>query len=258
MSCLPISRVAPTSYPISHLLSDLAQTLPSCLCKSDSEAFKTVYLYDAHGQPVNSTDGHSSFTKDVVTKQLYWNDVYVRAKCAALPFGIPLLTAGVIVWHAIALVYNIVVVVARILQNGYHFVCREKMHETGITQLPCIIYERVKGILAAPFYGVAMEVAALFGAVFKPNHGRKLVAMIEHSWRNGASYEEEEVFYLGWCMQVRGKVIDKEDGAFLESSVSLEKDPEPTSVKRVHIEWVRLHRSAESSSSTQANPLTSS
>lgn len=259
MSCLPLSRVTPTSYPVSKLLGDLAQTLPSCLCTSDSAAFKTVYLYDKNGKPVNNTDGHSSFTKDVKTKKLYWNDPGLRGKDVVLLLGIPLFTVGVIVWHAAALLYNIVVVAARILENAYNFVRCKKMHETGIVQLPCIIYERLKEIVVAPLYGAAMEVSALFGAVFKPNHGRKLVAMFEYSWCNGASYEQEDVCYLGWCMQVRGEIIEG-GGEYRESSVSLEEHPEEfTSAKPIHIDWVRAHRrSSDSSSSTEASPLTSS
>lgn len=264
MSCFTLSRVANTTYPISQLFKDLGNTLPSCLCKAESEAFQIVYLYKDSREPVKSTEGHSCFVKDTVTGEVYWNDPadIVRAKSAGLVLGIPLLTVGVILWNAKELIINIGIIALRALENCYNLATGKELCDSEISALRVILYERLLAIFTAPLYAVAMETAALFAACIKPYHGRKLVAMIEHAWRNGVSYtkdcgcektDEKPVFYLAWCFQVRGKITLAADGNCLESPLSLLKFPR-TDVQRVKIGWVRQ----SSSNSTLESALISS
>jgi len=269
MSCFTLSRVANTTYPVSQLFKDLADTIPSAICKAESDAFQLVYLYtNSDGlKPVKSDDDHSSFIKDTATGELYWNDPeeVVRVKSALLLLGIPLLTAGVIIWHASQLIISIGIIALRILENLYNLAACKELCDSEITQLPFIFYERLSGIITAPFYAVAMEVAALFAACIKPYHGRKLVAMIEHAWRNGVSYAKDchcekdmnqvEAFYLGWCFQVRGKVTLSDEGDCLESLVSLFKFPR-IDAQRIKIDWMR--QSSTSNNSAELRARTSS
>jgi hypothetical protein len=269
MSCFALSRVTNTTYPVSQLFKDLADTIPAAFCSPESSAFQIVHLYqDKDGvKPVKSNDDHSCFIKDRVTGELYWNDPeeVVRAKSAGLILGIPLLTAGVIIWHASQLIISIGIIALRVLENIYNLSRGKELCDCEISQLPCILFERLKGVITAPFYGVAMQVAALFAACIKPYHGRKLVAMIEHAWRNGVSYAKDchceqdmnrvEAFYLGWCFQVRGRVTLSEEGDCLESSESLVKSPQSPS-QRIKIDWMR--QSSTSTSSAEFRARTSS
>lgn len=262
MPSIPLLRVAEPVYPFSQLFKDLADALPSCLCKEDSDAFQVVHLYKNNFNvgPVEIHKNHPSFIKDVATGHIYRDESenIIRGKSILLLLAVPLWTACVIIWDASQLILNIQLLVLRILESLYTGVTFQEIWEDEIYQLPFILYERLKGIATAPFYGVAMEVAALFAALIKPYHGRKLVAMIEHAWQGGAPYTEMEklkAVYLAGCFQVRATITVAEEGDYLESPASLLKFPN-TPTKTVKIDWVR--QSSTSNDSAVVSERTSS
>jgi hypothetical protein len=110
-----------------------------------------------------------------------------------------------------------------------------------VWEMPKSVALNIWGVVRTPMYAVGVMLAAAWGVV-SPYEGRKMVGKIEKEWHDGLTYKDDfrmgkddqflskmddckrygedcsrcfgeikagKVWFLGWCMQVRGNIHDK-------------------------------------------------
>ncbi|MBS0604326.1 MAG: hypothetical protein JSS60_04720 [Verrucomicrobia bacterium] len=226
-------------------------TILTTLCDRTETAFQRAHvmkrdaqgnikLYDSKDPATGEVRkvGVLTYIEDVKSGELFLDEpaYIVSVKCALIALGMPFYTLGKMSWHIFKTPFEIGAIALETLYKTGEQLALGKLYEgavsmrSGITQAAEAFGTGLYEIVKAPFFGLGCELAALYGVV-KPFHGRKIEAMIEKAWQNGASYKEDfrnvparpgetcwqafrkdmqdaHPFYLAHCFQVRGNVHD--------------------------------------------------
>jgi hypothetical protein len=245
----------PLSLPtqFQQLFSSVGSILTS-LCEKTDSAFRRVHVMkrDENGNTrlFDVRDGHTSTTserrqtavityvEDIKTGEMTLDEPHyvISFKCFLIALGMPFYAFGKMAWYTFKTPFEITAIATQAIieagrQFGYGrfyqgFAELRKRISISSEKLGYGLVEIVK----APLFGLGGVLAALYGVV-KPYHGRKIEAIIERAWQNGASYKEDlrqvparpgencweafvkdvidaHPFYLAHCFQVRGNIRD--------------------------------------------------
>ncbi len=244
----PVSQTQQLFSSLDSLLSSLTESTESAfrkvhVSKKDSAGNIKFYnvketVVDASGQSIQQVRRVDTLTyiEDVKTGDLYLPEAnyIVAVKCALVALGIPFYAAGKMAWYAVKtpleigiLVFDKMFVLGKVL---YECKFSEVVPEirNAFTQISGTLGTGIFEIVKAPIFAIGCDLAAIYG-IFRPYHGRKFEALIEHAWQQGASYKEDlrnvpprdgencwtafvkdlrdsHPFYLAHCFQVRGNV----------------------------------------------------
>jgi hypothetical protein len=235
---------------IQQFYSSLSSLL-STLCERTDSAFRRIYvmkkddrgnikLYDVKDKKTGEIKktGIISYIEDIKTGEMQLDEPsYVIAiKCALLVLGIPFYMVGKMAWYTLKTPFEITALAMNTLvKAGEHFAI-ERYYEgiiemrRGFSQIPEMFGNGLFEVIKTPIFSLGAQLTCVYGT-FRPYHGRKFEAMIEHAWQQGASYKEDfrnvplrtgencwsafvkdvhdaHPFYLAHCFQVRGNVND--------------------------------------------------
>ncbi len=239
----PISQIQQFCSSLNSFLSTLCEGVDSAFRRvhvMKKDANGNIRLYDVKDKETGTTRkvGVLSYIEDIKTGEMQLDEpsYVIATKCALLVLGIPFYTVGKMAWHVFKTPFEITVLaVNTLVKAGDQFaICRyyEGMMEMrrGFSQVPEMFGNGLFEIIKAPLFGLGAELASIYG-VFRPYHGRKIEAIIEKAWQQGASYKDDfrnitprvgescwdafvkdvwdaRPFYLAHCFQVRGNVND--------------------------------------------------
>ncbi len=241
----------PTQFQ--QFFSSVGSMLTS-LCENTDSAFRRVHVMkrDANGNirlfdvrdENTSTTGEMrkttliTYVEDIKTGEMTLDEPHyvISIKCFLIALGMPFYAIGKMAWYTFKTPFEITAIATRaILEAGRQF-AYGRFYEGfgGLSKAVSLSSERLGyglgEIVKAPLFGLGGVLAGLYGVV-KPYHGRKIEAIIEHAWQNGASYKEDlrqvparpgencweafvkdvidaHPFYLAHCFQVRGNISD--------------------------------------------------
>jgi hypothetical protein len=239
----PISQVEQVCSSVSALLSTL--------CEKTDSAFRRVHvmkrdgsgnikLYDVKDKETGVTRkvGVLSYVEDIKTGEMQLDEpgYVISFKCALLVLGVPFYTIGKMAWYIFKTPFEISALAVETLIKAGEYFAIARLYEgciemrRGFSQIPEMFGNGLFDIIKAPIFGLAAEFASIYG-IFRPYHGRKIEALIENAWQQGASYKDDfrnipartgencwtafvkdlhdaHPFYLAHCFQVRGNVND--------------------------------------------------
>jgi hypothetical protein len=178
---------------------------------------------------------------DVRTGDFYVEDTAedVWGKCAAIPFGLPLYTAGQMIWSFGRFFVDIPAIALGAIrdfvsdwQKGHTLCELGRDYAKKITcDIPASMGKNVLHFIAAPFLAGGVLATAAYG-IISPYEGRKWEAKVELCWENDVSFKEDvrwkglwnaRACYLAHCFQPRGNI---ESGKYVIR----------------HWEWQSLHK----------------
>lgn len=202
--------------------------------------WKAVSLRKDGGQPVK-------YIQELSTGDLYQYEPLnkLATKSFGIMLGTPFYTAGMMITNLIRVVVDVCRLVWKIFAD-FGSIWKEKggvaafahVFSTLLFELPVAVTHDLWRVVRSPFYGIGLFFAAFYGT-FAPLEGRKWIAKVENGWHEGASFRNDvryhggclqacenfqvskmwenfnanSVFYLGYCMQVRGNINEKTAGA---------------------------------------------
>ena len=230
-------------------IANLPGSILTRLCERTETAFRRVHvmkrdeqghikLYDKKDPLTGAVrkDALLNYIEDVRTGELYLDEpTYVVAvKCAVITLGMPLYAFGRMTWNLVKTPIEIGTIALDAIRQlstqlrQCHLKESASTLKTAVIQSTAAFGHGLYEIVKAPLFMLGCELAAIYG-IFRPYHGRKYEAILEHFWQRGVSYKNDfvsiparpgescwEAFrkdimnahtcYLARCFQVRGNV----------------------------------------------------
>lgn len=239
----PFSQVQEFCSSVGSLLSTLFERTDSAfrrvhVMKKDANGNIKLYnVKDPATQQIKKT-AVLSYIEDIKTGEMTLDEpgYIIASKCALIALGLPFYTVGKMAWYVFKTPFEISALAINTLMKAGQHLAIGRLYEgavdmrIGFSQVPEMFGIGLFEIIKAPIFFLGAELAVIYG-IFRPFHGRKIEAIIEHAWQQGASFKEDfrnvpprigencwdafvqdihdaHPFYFAHCFQVRGNVQD--------------------------------------------------
>lgn len=181
---------------------------------------------DDDGKVLRDKDGNVIEKRrllDASTGEFYNDDPIedVWGKVAAIPIGLPVYTAGQMIWSAGRFFIDVPAVAIKAIRQ---FVIdwqkgrpegklKEDFLDRITTEIPHRLKTNLRHFFTAPIFAIGVLGTALHGLI-NPFEGRKWEAKVEHMWEDNVSYKEDarlkgiwgKTLYLAFCFQPLGNL----------------------------------------------------